>query len=512
MLSQSNRVNLLVLIIALLATACLVLAISVYGLGLTNDSVAYMAAAKSFYTQGRFFLPYRENYYTDWPPLFSILLSSLYFIKVDHLLFTYSIVAVFLYFAVVYTFGCLAYRLTRSRLYTALGMVIFVAGPPTFISFSYLWSEAPFILFTIMFLVGLDRCLGEQKFGILLFTAVAASLSIMVRYAGVVNIGIGAFFLFVYTNGGLVKRLKPTLLFVSVALFPLAGWFYRNYLISSTLTGAGRTVALSHFSYTVVTTAKAVWEWFLPFPPYTFAGMLTIVACASVFTLLAFAVATMYRRHFVERRLLMILFASTLLYLFLNFITALFRSSEFPNARLTSPAFFSFVLVLISIVSYWVRNGNAFFKTAVAAVVAVLLLFNLPKYVQYIRQGITTGLSGHSDKASRNSPLVHALQQSDWLAPYVQREIAFTNAPEKLYYYGLLGIRKTNVDYRLDLTDAFQYTTEEKLLIWFSTVDNAERLHTILKDTLQQYEVVREEKYADGKILWLKLKQNSSLH
>ncbi len=55
------------IMVSLVAALVLIICISKFGVGLSNDSVAYIVAAKSFYAERRIFLSDRDSYFTNWP-------------------------------------------------------------------------------------------------------------------------------------------------------------------------------------------------------------------------------------------------------------------------------------------------------------------------------------------------------------------------------------------------------------------------------------------------------------
>ncbi len=489
---------------SLLAAAVLALSVSTYGIGLSNDSVAYWAAANSFYSEGIFFLPYRDTYFTDWPPLFSIFLSTAHFLQIDNKLFFYSLQVVGVYFTVLCIIGTLAYQFTKSRLFSVITLILFITAPPTFFPFSYLWTETYFILFTIMFVVGLDRYLTGQGRYMLFFCITMAALSILVRYAGIVNIATGCLILFFYGNESAFNKLKRTLLFGILSCIPLLLWLIRNFLISSTFTGEGRTVEFAHLKYSLVMVAKAVWEWFLPYPQHPHAGILTIILLGIAIAGIGYFVYLNFKQNKAKKALLLILLINSVLSLLLIFFSSLFQSSDFPDARLTSPAFFSFLLILVCIADHLVSVKSRVGIGALLLFFGVTAIYNFNRYYSYSKQSFDVGVEGLTDQAFYESEIISDLQSANWLPNYTNNQTAFSNLPEILYFRNIYGTLKITKGFRNHLSEQFEKESEEKLIIWIGDKTNLEEL---IGKVLTKYTVDRKKEFSDGVILWLKLKQ-----
>ncbi|PTX20115.1 hypothetical protein C8N40_103190 [Pontibacter mucosus] len=508
MLPLGKKFSPFLFIVALLSATLLILSLRNFGIGLSNDSIAYWAAAESFYETGSFFLSYRDTYFTDWPPLFSIFLSSAYFLGIGDKLYFYGLLVVVVYVVVLYIFGVLAFQLTKSKLLTSVALILFVTAPPTYFTFSYLWTETFFILFTIIFLVGLERYLNNEKQSFLFLCASVAGLSVLLRYGGVINIATGCLFLFLYQNVGFYDRVKRTLRFGIISSIPLLFWLVRNYYLSSTLTGEGRTVAFAHFKYTLVMTAKAFWQWFMPYPEHAHAGILVILMVGILFIGIGYFIYFNFKYNRRNKLLLLILAVSCFLYFLLAFSTSLFQSSDFPDARLTSPAFFSFLLILISIASLLLSFKNKFAAYFFLSVLGVVCLYNANRYCYYYTKSLKVGVSGHTDIVSRNSAIIKSLQNADWLNEYTLTKTAFTNFPEKLYFNGVNGVLKITKGFRNDLSEQFLEKSSEKLVIW---VGEEEELLHLIEMRLIDYNVTKAEQFPDGVILWLTLNQAAPL-
>lgn len=489
---------------SLVAALGLIICISKFGVGLSNDSVAYLVAAKSFYAEGRFFLPYRDSYFTDWPPLFSILLSSTYFLNIDNKIFFYGAHIVLVYSLVVFLFFRLAVKLTSSLSWSLVTTFFFITAPPTFITFSYLWSETYFILFTILFIISLSNYISSHKLIFLFACSVCAGLSVMMRYGGVVNIFTGVLLLLFYSTENTFSKIFTRLVYFGVlSSAPLIWWFIRNYSISSTLTGAGRTVEISHFKYTVVTLAKAIWLWFLPYPAISTGGILSIVSLSLLFLYLGYFIFQKIRSKCKNSLLLLVLGCNFVLFLMLIFIASLVQSSDFPDYRLTSPIFYSFLLILSCVTYASILKRNKIVILLSIGVVISIAGFNSYRYYSYINLSLEQGIQGNSDKESVNSHLISSLKNASWVDQYFERKQVFTNIPEELYYHGYEGVLRIHKGFRDKLSDNFIKKTRYKVIVWSGDED---ALNNFITNSVDSYFIKSKQKYDDGVVLLLELK------
>lgn len=503
MLSQGKKFFPYLFILTLFAATLLALSLSSFDIGLSNDSVAYYAAAESFFKTGSFFLPYHDNYFTDWPPLFSVILSTAFFFDIKNKMAFYGLQMIVVYFAVVISVGILANKLTKSRILPVLTILIFTTSPATYITFSYLWSESFFIVFTIMFLVGLVRFIETENQKFLFFCAVTAGLSILTRYAGIVNILTGFIFLFFYSSSSI--RYKRVLVFISISFTPVILWFIRNFYLSSTLTGGGRTVEPTNIKYAVFMLSKAIWQWFLPYPEVKYGGITTTILVCLLFIVTCYYIVSKFK----ENLLLLVLILNTILFIILIFLTSVFQSSAFADYRLTAPAFFSFLLVLIFFIKEVLRINNKLLSFPLLLIFVIVFTHNSLGYINYLKKSEIIGIEGYNDLNSKSSETIQYLQQTEWQSEYKLCKCAFTDSPEKLYYFNIRGVLSftEGLGSGKTISRHFKVLKPNKIVIWFGDLTE---LESLLKQSMSNYKIDTIQKFSDGSIVTLLLKEGAS--
>ncbi len=156
--------------------------------------------------------------------------------------------------------------------------------------------------------------------------------------------------------------------------------------------GTGRTVEITHFKYTLVTLAKAIWLWFLPYPSISTGGILSILSLSLLLFYLGYSIFQYIRNKIKNNLLLLVLGCNFVLFLILIFIASLVQSSDFPNYRLTSPIFYSFLLIL-SCVTYtsFLERSKIVTLLSIGAVISIAG-FNSYRYYSYINLSLEQGI------------------------------------------------------------------------------------------------------------------------
>ncbi|HLE23519.1 MAG TPA: hypothetical protein VI701_04350 [Anaerolineales bacterium] len=206
-----------------------------YGLGLTNDSAAYVGGARAL-LDGQGFT--RTNAagqilpIVHFPPVFSIVIAAASAFGLEMLTVTRALVLV-LFGASSLLFAALCFQLTRAWGWALLGAGLFVSSGAMLGVYSFALSEPLYLILTLAAFV----CLGEFFHGgrrvWLIVGAGAAGAAVLTRYVGVslvlaagMAVGIG--------SPTRANRKDDLALFSSVALAPWLAWSARNLLTAGT--------------------------------------------------------------------------------------------------------------------------------------------------------------------------------------------------------------------------------------------------------------------------------------
>ena len=219
--------------LAALAFALVLARGATYGPGLDNDSVTYIRVADNLlagegfttWDSRRGFLPY-----VAWPPLYPVILAAGRLSGLDLLSRVHWLNAAFFALTVLVVGGYARRRLASPFLRAWTPVAAALSLP--FARWSwYGVSEAPFVLFTLLALLRLDRFLEDGRRASLLGSAAFAGLAFGARYMGVV--------LTVFAGALLLRRagFRTAAIYTAIAGLPTVVWLVRNLLVSGTLTG-----------------------------------------------------------------------------------------------------------------------------------------------------------------------------------------------------------------------------------------------------------------------------------
>jgi len=154
---------------------------SVYGPGLSPDSIGYIVAANSLLSgdgyQGI------GGSYVSWPPLFPTLLAGLGQLGIEPLDGARFINAAVFGLIIFFT-GHLLLSHLRSRAIAILGTASLLVSIVLIRVSVMAWSEPLFVLLSILFVIYLSKFLTERRIGFLLLIGIFAALACLQRYIG----------------------------------------------------------------------------------------------------------------------------------------------------------------------------------------------------------------------------------------------------------------------------------------------------------------------------------------
>jgi hypothetical protein len=400
---------------------------SVWGIGLSPDSVAYVSAAREFAQGHGFTLGYNATLppMTHWPPLYPLVLSSFIRLGMDAPEGA-RVLNVVLFGVNIGVFGLLAAHYTGSAKMALWTAFLFLSSRCMLEVHSYAHSEA---LFMIPALATIDR-LGrfvEGRAGRPSFWAACgmSALASLDRYVGVSLIFWGACLLLAFYRANLFRRLGLALLYGLASGLPLALWMLRNFTLTSNL--LDRTLAFHLPSrdqslYGLQTVAS----WLVPEP---FPKILQFAALGAV--LILFAGIELRYRVVREKRQALWLLSFMLCYalVFAGYLTLL-SVNTLPVSRHLSPLFFTgLLLAAVVLHTVWEKTPpqNRIVRPVILFVAMVFSLSYAARSVKWIREFREQGL-GYAAKSWRLSPTVERLKELG-----EEYRVLFSNNAEAVY-------------------------------------------------------------------------------
>lgn len=235
-----------VLILLALVGIFLVLYATPEGLGLSDDSIAYVAGARSILSGDGYREAYlaSNGYVTHFPPVFSITLAFIGLSGIDPLRAARFLIA-FLFGANIFLSGIIGWRMTKSQLAGIALALLFLVNDSLFNVHIVAMSEPLYIFFSLAAFLTFDS--GVKQLAVspsdgkpsdskwLVATGVLTSLAYLTRYAG---LALFATFLLalILLQDNWKKRLSSAGIFLA-SFLPLAlAWSVRNKLVTDNAT------------------------------------------------------------------------------------------------------------------------------------------------------------------------------------------------------------------------------------------------------------------------------------
>lgn len=203
----------------------LILSATHWGAGMTPDSVAYIMGARSIIANANL-----TELSPHWPPVYAISLALLGAAQAD-VLGAARWGHVFFHVASTAMIGYVIYRQTKgARLWSLVGMLVFTTSHAVLAVYMMAWSEALFLLFSLLGLYFLANHVETRRPGRsnLWLSALFVGLAFATRYAGVALVAAGALSLLVFTPVSWRARVRDCLIFVAAGSSLCGLWLLRN--------------------------------------------------------------------------------------------------------------------------------------------------------------------------------------------------------------------------------------------------------------------------------------------
>ena len=366
------------------------------GLGLSDDSIAYVAGARSILSgQG-----YREAWLasnqpvTHFPPGFSTILALIGLSGLDPLRGTRFLNSI-LFGANAFLLGILGWRMTRSQTAGVILAVLFSVNASLFNVHAVAMSEPLYIFFSLAaflvfseYIVLSSSLTGRGKGeGWLIATGILAAFAYLTRYAGLALIAT-CLFAIILLHDTWKKRLISAAIFIASAAPFLLGWSIRNKIVADNATN--RTLIWHPLTLENINTGiynlsgffvpVEMWRRAFVKVPSLFAVILSIITLS----LLVWVVTTGLKKFLQpSTRLPEILSFTNGLYIFgymASIISSmlLFDASTKFKLRILSPVYVSLLILLLYIGSWLWQKRTIFWRSLV--VVIALLVFTISIY------------------------------------------------------------------------------------------------------------------------------------
>lgn len=414
------------------------------GLGLTNDSAAYLGGARSILAGTGYsdiWLDSALEPITHYPPLFSLTLSSISLLTGLDPYRAARALHIILFAANTVLLGWLGWRITHSQMAALLLALLFALNGQLLTLHAYAMSEPLFLFFSLLSFLSFDLAPPKtRKTAIaalftknrLLLTGFFSGLAFLTRYSGLALIATLVVSIFLLAPDA---RLKRIITFMAGAIPPIAAWFVRNALVAESATN--RTFHFNPIELSNIRTGLWNAAHFLAplpgLPEWLFqSGLLQIGLTIAGVGLLGWLGYQAYQAYHLRQSVNPLLFI-TALYVWGYLGAVLFSMSFFDAStkfqpRILSPLYVSWLILLTASLHFlWKWKPPVSPVLTTLAVVALLLLSGLNAQNTITELRTIDGL-GYASWRWRQAEVLAYIRR---LPP----EIAiYTNSPPAVYH------------------------------------------------------------------------------
>jgi len=417
------------------------------GLGLSDDSIGYIAGARSILSgQG-----YREAWLasngpvTHFPPGFSSLLALISLSGLDPLRSARFLNAL-LFGANAFLLGIIGWRMTKSQVAGVILALLFAVNASLFNAHAVAMSEplyiffslASFLTFSIYFMPispsPLRRGKGE---GWLIATGILTALAYLTRYAGLALLATFLLAL-ILLHDTWKKRLTGAAIFI-VSFVPfLIGWTIRNKIIADNATN--RTLVFHPLSAENIETGiYNISEFLIPVETWrrTLIKIPNFFFILLAFIILVLLIWVVYKglKKFLQpaTETPEILSFTNGLYIF-GYLASIFSSMMLFDAstkfklRILSPVYVS-LLILLIFFGYWLwQKRNVFLRGLVVLITILILALSLYDTSNFVAK-LHKGGQGYASFKWYDS------EAMDFLSQLPEGTRIYTNQPGPVYLY-----------------------------------------------------------------------------
>lgn len=512
MLIKSLSIKSLILIFSFIGPILLFITTYKFGLGLSPDSVEYIAVSKNL-LEGRGFLSFDGLPVVNWPPLYPVLLSFITFSFGIEAETSALIVNLVLFGLTIYSFGQLCKKYLNSELLIVIGLISVLFSIPVFTVSLWAWSELIFILFIIWYINSLISFIEKKSKSSLIVLILITSLAMLTRYIGVAFYFVTIVIMIFYHNDERNRKFKSIALYSVTAFIPIALWLIRNYIVSQTLTGARGTSRFSIYS-NLTLTIEHLLEWYIP----EFMASIKIAFIVSlIFISILLWMIYHQRINFkdfnlkIDKKTFLMLVLITLAYIVSLIIISTLKAHNPIDSRLLSPVFIPVTLILLIILQavynrLFVFKQKKILRILLFALVAVYTIHPISVVSEMMIKHHNTG-SGYSGTGWEKE------KKQAWLsylnANFIKGSKVYSDDPYEVYY--LLNI-DTQWSPNKKFTDSEEIVTYlqdlymtwpsegKAYLIWFNNLEFHKRELFTPSELSQIAEIVLIDSSAIGEL------------
>ena len=224
-------------ILAILASIAVII-LTPWGVEVSHDGVLYLAAAEGLLTGRGISWISGEGAIkplTHFPPLYPSLLAAIGFTGLD-IVFAARMLAAALIGINVFLTGWIVARATRSEGWSLFAALLVLTSPVLLRQHLRAMSEAPFMAFSLLWLMSLGAYLRRPSHRRLLVACAAVSGALLTRYIGVSLVAATGIALLLLGSDMWWRRFGRAAGAMALAYLPIVPWYIRNWALTGNAT------------------------------------------------------------------------------------------------------------------------------------------------------------------------------------------------------------------------------------------------------------------------------------
>jgi hypothetical protein len=341
-------------------------------IGITFDSPYYTAAAQSFAKKFVFLNP-NGSEYTNWTPLFPILLS--FFSQNVELWAKY--IHLFSGIGTVVFLLLIVEQLIDNQILKLIFTTTIVFSTPLLLIHSFLWSESIFVFILCMLLHSLLGYIRRPTYKNLVILILISNLLYLQRNAGLFFvIGISSF-LFVdelFTSKSIRYAIKKSVHYLAPSLSSVIFWQVRNHFFVVNLSDFRNNIFVVSWSESLLYMADIISLWLVP---NLFPLILRLFLTGIVLSFLAFLAFKLLKNSYLQyiHPLRFLLALAFIFFIYIAFMLVLRMNVEEENERYLAPLFPLFFLFLFAVADKIIKNSKTIYKMISLIIIGLWLIY-----------------------------------------------------------------------------------------------------------------------------------------
>ncbi len=449
---------------ALLGASLVLIATTRFGAGVSPDSVRYLTASQKL-ASGGIVAQLSEISFTAWPPLYPVAISLVQRAGGFEALQVARFLNALFFFATILLFGYLAQAHFGDEPIVFIAGLILVATNHSLLKVSLMaWSDAQFILLTMLFVVALRRVNRNTDRRVLVFMTIMAALAALTRYSGIALLAIGVVVILWHGHAIWPKRLRRAVTFGCVGMMPLGLWMGRNHTIDGTFFGSRSPFSMTIFK-ALHTSGIHLAIWFLP-----------LAVVAAVMTLIGIGLASRRHEHWRRAKLFAsqvnYLLVVVIVYLAMLLVTGLLGGLTYIDDKYLAPAFIPVLLIVLAYIAAQTELLSRYSRPLAVRRVVLLLLsgviaFSLAITSFHMFSWIQNGIHGYTDASWHRSRTIGYLRKR----PKIFKNPVYSNGPDAIRFWLSEPSGVTPDRREVDLSELEEnWLPEEAVIIWFENI------------------------------------------